>query len=141
LDPKVTLLLPDTSVWHRNKHPAVAPLWVEHLRGNRLAITEITKLEYLYSARSGIEYDALALELDALQHIPTTAAAVRRALEVQASLAHRAGLHHRLAIRDLLIAAVAELAGATVWHYDSDYDRIAEVTGQPVEWIAPRGSL
>jgi len=25
--------------------------------------------------------------------------------------------------------------------YDEDYDRIAEITGQPAEWIAPRGSL
>ena len=28
-----------------------------------------------------------------------------------------------------------------LWHYDEDYDRIAEITGQRVEWIAPRGSL
>jgi hypothetical protein len=25
----------------------------------------------------------------------------------------------------------------TVLHYDADYDRIAEVTGQPVQWIVP----
>jgi hypothetical protein len=28
-----------------------------------------------------------------------------------------------------------------VLHYDADYDRIAEITGQPVEWVAERGSL
>lgn len=44
-------------------------------------------------------------------------------------------------IADLIIAAAAEAAGATVWHYDADYERIAAVTGQPTEWIAPRGSL
>ncbi len=37
--------------------------------------------------------------------------------------------------------ASAELAGATVLHYDADYDRIAAITGQPTEWVAPRGSL
>ena len=42
---------------------------------------------------------------------------------------------------DLIIAATAEEHGATVLHYDADYDRIAAVTGQPVEWVAPRGSL
>jgi len=26
-------------------------------------------------------------------------------------------------------------------HYDADYDTIAEITGQPVRWAAPRGSL
>ena len=25
-------------------------------------------------------------------------------------------------------------------HYDADFDRIAEFTGQPVEWVVPRGS-
>ena len=25
--------------------------------------------------------------------------------------------------------------------YDADYDTIAEITGQPVRWAAPRGSL
>ena len=27
----------------------------------------------------------------------------------------------------------------TVLHYDSDYDLIADVTGQPVQWVVPRG--
>jgi len=26
-------------------------------------------------------------------------------------------------------------------HYDADYDRIAQVSGQPVEWVVPRGSI
>ena len=42
---------------------------------------------------------------------------------------------------DLVIAAAAEAAGLSVLHYDSDYDRIAAVTNQPTEWIAPLGSL
>jgi len=29
----------------------------------------------------------------------------------------------------------------TVLHYDADYDLIASVTGQPVDWVVPRGSL
>jgi hypothetical protein len=48
---------------------------------------------------------------------------------------------HRVPIPDLLIAAAAEAGGLTVLHYDSDYDTIAEVTGQSVEWVVPRGSL
>lgn len=31
--------------------------------------------------------------------------------------------------------------GATVLHYDTDQDRIAALTGQPTEWVAPKGSL
>ena len=49
--------------------------------------------------------------------------------------------HRHFRLPDLIIAATAEEHGATVLHFDADYDRIAEVTGQPVEWIAARGSL
>jgi len=46
-----------------------------------------------------------------------------------------------MSIPDLLIAATAERHGATVLHNDKDYDLIAEVTGQPAEWVVPRGSV
>jgi predicted nucleic acid-binding protein len=42
---------------------------------------------------------------------------------------------------DLVIAAAAEAAGLSVLHYDNDYDRIAAMTNQPTEWIAPAGTL
>ncbi len=40
-----------------------------------------------------------------------------------------------------LVAACAETAELTVLHYDADYERIAEVTSQPVQWVVPRGSV
>ena len=43
---------------------------------------------------------------------------------------------HRLPIPDLIIAA-AEAAGFVVLHYDSDFDAIAKIAGQTVEWVAP----
>jgi predicted nucleic acid-binding protein len=65
-----------------------------------------------------------------------------RALEVQSRLAKQAALHHRsVKIADLIIAASAEVAEAVLWHYDEDFDRIAAVTRQATEWLAPRGSL
>lgn len=45
-----------------------------------------------------------------------------------------------MSIPDLLIAATAERYALTVLHYHGDYERIAELTGQPTEWIVPRGS-
>jgi predicted nucleic acid-binding protein len=42
---------------------------------------------------------------------------------------------------DLLVAAVAERERVTVLHYDADYDLIAHVTGQPTQWIVPRGTV
>jgi predicted nucleic acid-binding protein len=49
--------------------------------------------------------------------------------------------HRHFRLPDLIIAATAEAHGATVLHYDADYDRIAQITGQPTEWVAPKGSL
>ena len=109
---------------------------------DRVSICDQVRLEILYSARSAVDYDDLCLELDALHQVPTTSASFIGALEVQAALARRGGLHHRnVKIADLLIGASAEAAGPIVWHYDEDFDRIASVTGQRCEWIAPRGSL
>jgi predicted nucleic acid-binding protein len=59
--------------------------------------------------------------------------------EVQGLLAQRAQ-HRSISIPDLLIAATAERHALTLLHYDGDYERIAELTGQAVQWVAPRGT-
>lgn len=138
----LTLYLADTSAWHRARHPQVAAAWQSRLIADALATCTQVRLEILYSARSADDYERLAAELLALHQLPSGTGEMERALAVQAALARRGGLHHRsVKIADLVIAASAEAAGAVVWHYDEDFDRIAEVTGQTVEWIAPRGSL
>lgn len=138
----MTLLCIDTSAWHRSTHPEVADRWRAELANDRLGICDQARLEILWSARSAADYDGLAEELGALAPIPTTDSTFARALDVQRRLTHHRGLHHRsVKIADLIIAAAAEQAGATVWHYDEDFERIASITGQPIEWVAPRGSL
>jgi len=138
----LTPYLADTSAWHRATHPAVAAAWAQRLATNSVGTCAQVRLEILYSARSAADYDRLSAELLALHELPCGADQFERALEVQHKLARRGGLHHRsVKIPDLLIAATAEAAGAILWHYDEDYDRIAEITGQPAEWIATRGSL
>jgi hypothetical protein len=42
---------------------------------------------------------------------------------------------------DLLIAAVADRETLTILHYDSDYDLITTVTGQPTRWVVPHGTI
>lgn len=138
----MTLLLADTSAWHRSAHPAVRDRWYESMVGDRLAICDMVRLEVLFSARNAAEYAARDKDFDSLRQAPSTAATFVRAREVQRALGESAALHHRsVKIPDLLIAAAAELSGFTVWHYDEDFDRIATVTGQPTEWVAPHGSL
>ena len=46
------------------------------------------------------------------------------------------GKHHAPSIRDLIIAATAELAGLTVLHVDKDFDLIADITSQSVERLS-----
>lgn len=138
----MTLLCVDTSAWHRAVHQVVAARWRAELEADTLGLCEQVRLEILFSARSASDYDNVSEELDGLRSIAMTAATFARALEVQRCLAHQGGLHHRsVKIADLLIAAAAEAAEATVWHYDEDFELIAFLTGQAQEWIAPRGSL
>jgi predicted nucleic acid-binding protein len=88
------------------------------------------------------DYDAISRELDGLQQAHCGNPEMHRALEVQRLLAHKAGLHHRsVKIPDLLVAATAELAALTVLHYDEDYERVAAITGQNMEWVVERGSI
>jgi predicted nucleic acid-binding protein len=136
------MFLADTSAWHRAAHRSVADAWERRLVDDELATCSQVRLEILFSARSAKEYEQLAAELQALHQLPCGHEQFERALEVQHALAKRHSLHHRsVKIADLLIAASAEAGDAIVLHYDEDFERIARITGQRVEWIAPRGSI
>ena len=63
-----------------------------------------------------------------------------RPLNVQAVQWH-SGQVMAVGFPDLLIAAVAEREHVTLLHCDSDYDLVAEVTAQPMQWVVPRGTL
>jgi predicted nucleic acid-binding protein len=97
-----------------------------------IASCHMTALEICYSARNAADLDALFAAQRALEWLPVSEAVMDRAHEVQRLLAAHRGNGHRRPIPDLIIAAAAELHGAEVLHVDSDYEMIAEVTGQPV---------
>lgn len=102
----------------------------------------MVRLELLYSARNHKEFAEIRDELAALPDCPITQDQWQRALWVYEQLGRRGGAHQRSGKHpDLLIAAAPEPVGVTVLHYDEDYDRIAEITGQPTRWLAPAGSL
>jgi hypothetical protein len=132
----------DNSALARTRTKAVVKARLEPLILQGLAATcSITELERLFSARSGVEHSEwreeatlrfARAEID--QHV------LDRAVEVQGLLADR-GQHRGANVPDLVVAATAEHAGLTVLHYDADFDLIATVTGQPTEWVVPRGSI
>lgn len=129
----------DTSVLTRLSHDAVRAAAEPLVVAGRAARAGISDLEIGFSARNVDEWEALAASISELRLIETTAGHVRRACQTQRLLAER-GLRRR-PIPDLLIAAAAETESLTLLHYDTDFDLIALVTGQPCQWIVPRGSI
>jgi predicted nucleic acid-binding protein len=115
---------------------------LESLIENRMvAVCSIIVLEVLYSARSPDDYRRTRERLSlALELAPMDQRGLDRAVELQALLAER-GQHRAASLPDLMIAATAERAGLTILHYDADFDRIAELSGQEAEWVVPRGSV
>ena len=133
------LWLADKSALARLHQPPVADRLGPWLLDGLVATSPIIDLEILYSARSLSDYESLLAQRRALPSYPITEETTDRAIEVQYRLAQRG--QHRVPLPDLLIAAVAEVNGLAVIHYDADFDRIAAVTGQLCEWVVPRGSI
>jgi predicted nucleic acid-binding protein len=102
-----------------------------------LASCHVVALEVLYSARNLADYEALLADIGSLPWLDVTKQVMDRAMRVQHLLATTG--RHRVPIPDLLIAATAEVHGATVLHYDHDFDVIGSVTGQRTRWVVPRG--
>jgi predicted nucleic acid-binding protein len=133
--------LVDSSVVARADKPAVASVLEPKLSAGLLASCSVTDLEQLFSVRTGLEHRERRADLVLrFVRVPIDQATLERAVDVQALLADR-GQHRAASIPDLLVAAAAERAGLTVLHYDADFDLIATVTGQPTEWVVPRGSV
>jgi predicted nucleic acid-binding protein len=133
--------LVDKSALTRLAQPAVnEALWMPILRGT-LGISICTELEMGFSARSAEDYLETREKLvERLVPVALPLRAEDRAREVQVALIGR-GQHRTVSVPDLLIAATAEIEGLTVLHYDADFDLIAEITGQPCEWVVPKGTL
>jgi hypothetical protein len=99
-----------------------------------------TDLEAGFSSTSVALHRAMREARSAWPFVAMTQPNLDRAVAVQDALAERSQ-QHGAKIADLLIAAAAEAAGLVVLHYDHDFDLIAEITGQPTEWILPAGTV
>lgn len=135
-----TFLADKSALARRETRPEVRDVLEPLLVAGEIATCGIVDLELLYSARDRATYRALVEALRGMPRVAVDDAAVSRALTVQAMLAERSQ-HRAVPLPDLLVAACAEKAGLTVLHYDADFERIAELTNQPTQWIVPRGSV
>ncbi len=129
--------LVDKSALVRMADSADVDEWSNRIERGLVHITNITRLEIGYSARTGsvARRDFRASPLAAMPVEYLTPAIEDRALEVQLLLAD-VGKHRAPSIPDLLIAATAELIGLTVLHFDKDFDVISDLTGQPTHRLA-----
>lgn len=130
----------DKSALARMSHAAVATRLVPLLIGGEVATCGIIDLEILFSARTHADVVRIRAERAAFPQLAIEQPDFDRAVVVLEGLA-RTGHHRAAAIPDLLIAAIAERNGLTVLHYDRDFDVIARLTKQPVDWIVPAGSV
>src|SRR5579883_3137366 len=133
------LYVADTSVLSRLSKPEVSIAFDELDDEGKIAICGAVMFELGHSARGPADYDALMRGLSAFAVFPTTDGDQRRALDIQAALVRR-GQHRGISLADALVAAVAESRGLTILHYDADFELIAAFTGQPQQWIVPRGA-
>jgi predicted nucleic acid-binding protein len=134
----VALYLADTSAWHRSR--ARAHFWAKLMASGELAICVPVVLELTYSSRGARDFTSLQDQLAGLPTLPLSEEASAAAFATQAALLSRAQ-HRGPRPMDLLIAAIAWVQGAIVLHYDRHFEAIGRVTGQPMEWLARRGSL
>jgi predicted nucleic acid-binding protein len=133
------LHLADKSAWEQARYDKDARRRLHELRATgQLAVCVVSMAELLYWARNAEELARLRLDLSTLAYLHMTAAAEQHLVDVMTALA----LHgqHLTPIPALMLAAIAQGHAAVVLHYDADYERIAGVTGQPHEWIIPRGA-
>lgn len=111
------------------------------LTAGLIALCGMVELEVLLGARDAAEHKRLRAKLEvACEWLLIEDLDFRRAIEVQGVLA-RTGRHRAVSLPDLILAAVAERHRVAVLHYDVDFELIAEITGQPMQWVVPRGSI
>jgi len=121
--------LADASAWSQLHRNDVAARLVPLLVGGGAATCGVVDLEVLSAFADPVERTAAAGERAMFPRVPVDDAVLGRAVEVQALV------REPVPVVALVVAAAAERAGLIVLHQDDAFDRIAAVTGQPVERV------
>jgi len=137
----VASYLADTSALARLRHQPVAAVLGPLIEAGLVATCGVIEFELGWATRTTAEFDQLRADRDTgYEWLATHDEDWRRALDVQGTLWRR-GQVRAVGFPDLLVAAVAERERVTVLHYDADYDLIAHVTGQSVQWVVPQATV
>ena len=131
--------LVDTSALVRVGQQQVGAVLRPLVAQGQVALCAPVAFELVFSARTAADVERTLNEVAGYPSVPVRNGTFARALEVQALLAGRSQ-HRGLSLVDLLVAAAAEAAGVVVLHYDADFEAVAGLTGQPVEWVVAPGT-
>lgn len=108
--------------------------WDQAAAAGLIATCPVTELEFFSSARSAADR---AQGIDDLRllfgWVAVDDRAYDRAWQVQEMLTRR-GQHRSAGPVDLVVAATAELQGLTLLHRDRDFECVAAITGQALQW-------
>lgn len=133
------LILVDTSAFAQTGVNEAALDALEQIgERHRIATCLPVVLEVQFSARNKRDFERERGFFESFELLDITREVSEFALEIQWLLAKRG--QHRMPIPDVMIAATAAVHDVPLLHYDHDFDLIAEVTGQPTQWIVPRGT-
>jgi predicted nucleic acid-binding protein len=137
----VASYLADTSALAPLRHQPVAAVFGPLIEAGLVATCGVIEFELGWASKTPADFDQVRADRRAgYEWLATHDEDGGRALDVQGAL-WRSGQIRAVGFPDLLVAAVAEREGVTVLHYDADYDLIANVTGQPMQWVVPRGAV
>ncbi|WP_346110596.1 PIN domain-containing protein [Nonomuraea maheshkhaliensis] len=115
---------------------ALQPLYA----ARAVATCSVVDLEVFYSAQDYGHYQRMVHAQRQCIVLPVDQEVQTRAMVVQRQLVE-ISQHRGIGPDELLIAACAEVHGATILHYGHAFDIISEVTGQPSLWVVPPGSV
>lgn len=133
--------LADTSALARLHRPTVAAVLSPLIKAGLVGTCGVIEFELGWATRTADEFDLVRADREeGYEWLATHDEDWHRALDVQSSL-WRSGRVRAVGFPDLLIASVAEREHVVLVHYDSDFDLIAEITGQPMQWVVPRGTV
>lgn len=132
--------LADTSAFARAGRHEVSIRLDPLLEAGLVARCTVTDLEAGFSSQSPDSHRTMRETRAAWPFVSMDQHVLNRSVSVQDALAERSQ-QRGVKVADLLIAAAAELADLVVLHYDHDFDLIAEITGQPTEWIVAAGTV
>lgn len=135
-------VLADTSAWMLARRvPQARELLVAAAERGDVAWCWPVRYELSVDAPSPERIVALDRTLDGLREIAVDRTVQRGVLSAMRALAD-AGSHgaHRLPLADLTVAVAAQSAGLDVLHYDRHFERLGELLGVRMLWIAEPSS-